>query len=551
MKRFLISLFFSLPMLLPAWQMNGDTNFWIEIPGVTNGLAYLDLHNARQGHTYEVWSKNALTDPAWKLELTLQTATNQDCISATVQVLNRTNGSFFLAVDAGVFVSSFVANGLVEWNRLNEGGGTNGADASGNGNALPLVGFPSWGADYLTFDGSTQYGDAGSNQLTSLDQHDLTICAWINKTGSSIKGIVDKDYDVAGVGYGGWSFLVLSDNHLDWWVQDNQDFVDDGAATVALGQWTFVTIAWHYAAHQADFYINGVLNSIVGNGAAIENPSATADLEVGNIRNNAAGGIYAFDGSIHDVGIYNRALAAAEVAANYLGSEFTTNVSVPDLLYYKMTESAYSNPPVFLADGSTHGGTTGTALIEYPDDLTWVTNVAAIPGTAIHFNGVSTYIDTSNSTLFNFTTNLFTINLWVCPLTENGYLMENGIYQTNGWYLRVGGTYQVEFGTETNGTDAFVSTGSGAAQEGVYSMVTIVRTGPTNVLVYINGVQAATTGSITSPASSTNSLLFGLDGAGSQHIDGDIWLPQVWGEALPATSIANLYLIQSSGRPWP
>ena len=82
-------------------------------------------------------------------------------------------------------------------------------------------------------------------------------------------------------------------------------------------------------------------------------------------------------------------------------------------------------------------------------------------------------------------------------------------------------------------------------------MVTIVRTGPTNVLVYINGIQAATTGSITSPASSTNSLLFGVDRAGAHYLDGDIWLPQIWGEALPPTSIANLYLIQSLGRPWP
>ena len=63
----------------------------------------------------------------------------------------------------------YVSNGLVEWNKFNDGSGTIAADSSGNSNALPLVGGPSWGSDYLSFNGSTQYGDAGSNQLSFLD----------------------------------------------------------------------------------------------------------------------------------------------------------------------------------------------------------------------------------------------------------------------------------------------------------------------------------------------------------------------------------------------
>jgi hypothetical protein len=289
----------------------------------------------------------------------------------------------------------------------------------------------------------------------------------------------------------------------------------------------------------------------VANGAAVEAPSGTADLEVGNIHDNESGGVYAFDGSMRDIGIYNRALSATEMASNYLGSEISVNVSVPDLLYYKMTEHAETNPPVFLADSSTLGLATGTVFSSAPTTLQWVTNVAGIPETALHFNGVSTHIDTSNSVLFNFTTNLFTINLWVRPLTANGCIMENGINDVDGWYLRVGGSYEVEFGTEAGGADAAISTEPGGAQDGIFTMVTVVRTAPTNALIYINGVRTATTGEITIPDSSTNSLLIGVDRAGAHTLDGDLWLPQIWGEALPATSIANLYLMQSSGRPWP
>jgi hypothetical protein len=444
---------------------------------------------------------------------------------------------------------AYVSNGLVEWNKFNDGSGTIAADSSGNSNALPLVGGPSWGSDYLSFNGSTQYGDAGSNQLSFLDLHDLTICAWINKTGSSFKGIIDKSYVQTGVGYGGWSLRVLAGNQLDWWVENGQDITDNGTETIAPGQWTFVTVAWHYATTEADFYLNGVLNSKVTKGAADEGGSGPAHLEVGNMQNNLSGGEYAFDGSMYDVGIYNRVLSAAEVESNFLATESSTNVSAPDLLYYKMTEYPQTNPPVFLADSSTHGGATGTVWSAYP--LQWVTNIAFIPNTALHFNGVSTYIDTSNSVLFNFTTNLFTINLWVRPLTANGCLLENGIFQSNGWYLNVGGSYQIQFGAESNGTDVSVSTQAGAAQVGQFTMVTIVRTGPTNAIVYINGIQAATTGSITTPASSSYSLRFGMDRAGAHYLDGDIWMPQVWGEALPATAIANLYFRQSTGQPWP
>jgi hypothetical protein len=443
----------------------------------------------------------------------------------------------------------YLTNGLVEWNKFNDDGGAVAADSSGNGNTLPLTGSPAWGAADISFNGSSQYADAGRNQLSSLDQHDVTIGVWLNKNAPSMKGIVDKSYVIPGVGYGGWSFRTLANNQLDWWVENGLDYTDGGAATLAQGQWTYATVVWHYSAHEADFYINGVVNSRVGNGAAVQNPGGQADLQVADMQDNASGGLYAFDGAMHDLGIYNRALSDAEVQSNYLSTEFGTNVSAPDLLYYKMAEAGPTNPPVSLADSSTHGGTTGTILAQ--SALVWVANGASIPETALHFNGVSTYIETSNSVFFNFTTNLFTINFWVCPLTANGCLMENGNFQTNGWYLNVGGAYQVQFGAETNGSNVFLTTGAGAAQVGVWTMVTLVRTAPTNVFIYINGNQAATTGSFTSPAGSTNSLRMGMDRAGAHFLDGDIWLPQIWGEALPATSVANLYFAQIPGHPWP
>jgi hypothetical protein len=451
----------------------------------------------------------------------------------------------------GGLYSGYVRNGLLEWNQFNDGRGNLAVDASGNGNSLPLINSPTWGSGFLNFDGATQYGDAGTNRLASLDLQDLSVGVWVNKTGSSFKALVDKSYDVPGFGYGGWSLRVLPNNHLEWWVEDGQEFIDTGPATITPGQWTFAQVVWHYAAQEADFYLNGILNSRPANGAAIEGASGPANFEVANMQNNASNGLYVFDGSMHDVGVFNRALSPSDVENNYLGTEPTTNVTIPDLLYYKMTEAAQTNSPAFLKDSSTHGGTTGTDLTDLPTAFEWLPNGANIPGTALHFNGVSTYLDTSNATLFNFTTNLFTINFWVDPLTANGTLMENGTYLSNGWRVSVGGSYQLQVGAETNGTDNMISTGPGGVNVGTYTMVTLVRTGPTNLLVYLNGIQAAVTGSWTSPAPSTNSLVFGKDRPTAHVLDGNIWLPQIWGEALPATSVANLYFIQSLGNPWP
>lgn len=446
--------------------------------------------------------------------------------------------------------STYLTNGLVEWNRLDDGSGTEASDSSGNGNTVPLVGNPAWGSSYLTLDGSTQYGNAGSNQLSSLDVHDMTICAWINKTSSSFKGIVDKHLDIPGF-YGGWGFWVLPNNHLQWWVEDGQNLTDYGGGEIQLGQWTFVSVVWHHSVDEADYYINGVLDAKVINGGANQGPGLTAVLELGNLSANSTATNYAFDGSMRDVGIYNRALLPAEIQYNFQHSAPTTNVSLPDLLYYKMTEVAQTNPPAFLVDSSTRNGVAGTLVVNHPATLQWVTNAASVPGAAVHFNGVSTHIDTSNTVSFNFTTNLFTINFWVRTLTANGYLFQNGTDLTNGWCVKVGGAYQIQFGTEANGTESLITTQPSTAQPEIWNMVTIVRTSVTNALIYINGVQALTTGSISNPASSTNSLVLGTDRLGDHFYDGDMWLPQIWGEALPGTDIANLYFMQSLGLPWP
>jgi hypothetical protein len=177
-----------------------------------------------------------------------------------------------------------------------------------------------------------------------------------------------------------------------------------------------------------------------------------------------------------------------------------------------------------------------------------------IANTAIHFHGESTYITTSNSTVFDFTTNLLTINLSVEPTSSyNHYLMQNqDSAGTNGWFLYYNDAYKVLFGTVTNTIEGSntISTGPGAAQTGTWDMVTVVRTSLTGATIYVNGAEMVSR-YITNPGSSTGSLEFGVDAAFTNDYDGNLWLPQIWSTNLSPTDIANLFYNQVHGKPWP
>jgi hypothetical protein len=222
--------------------------------------------------------------------------------------------------------------------------------------------------------------------------------------------------------------------------------------------------------------------------------------------------------------------------------------SVPDLLYYKLTEGAsayqlpagyFENSPDYIADSSAHGGTTGTiTAVNVP--IQWVPNQNGTPVSAVHFNGASTKIDTGNSTLFEFTTNLFTVNIWVRNLTYPCPICGNGLYRTYGWYVDVNPAGEIVVAAENPGSDSYVATTSTVAFAGQWTMVTAVRTGPTTVLIYANGLLQNTIGSFTNPTPCNNTLIFGSDYYGNQY-DGDLGTIRIYGRPLSPGEITALY----------
>lgn len=189
-------------------------------------------------------------------------------------------------------------------------------DLSGNSNSGSLSGPTYSGTNLgnLVFNGSSAYVGLGTG-YTGLDLVSKSFQGWIKKTGSSNKGIIDKDFDNGVVDYGGYGFWIQSNNKLWWWNQGNQDILDTGPNTVPNGVWTNVAVAYNSSTKNASFYINGVLNSSITNASIVEKASGSAPLVIGSMRGGNVG--WFFDGSIASMMAYNRLLSATEILQNY------------------------------------------------------------------------------------------------------------------------------------------------------------------------------------------------------------------------------------------
>ncbi len=517
--------------------LTNQTNVQVTITNTLSNLTYNILTNSALG-------SNA---PAWGTFETV--SANGSSVAATNAIPLGTNALFVQAELLG-----YITDGLIAYWKMIDGRGTNAADFSGNGLELSLLGNPAWGSNYLILEETNQYGDAGSDGFSDLDTSDMTICAWLYNIGNSNEVIASKWDTNAGTG---WSFLVTSNGLLDMYVYGGADVTNTGASAVQVGQWTFVALAWHNKSHDytGDFYFNGVLDSSPNSTEASQGSSGSAHLEVGGIfgTTNAS-----FDGCMRDVAIYNHALTAAQILTNYYNTELFTRVLYPNLLYYKMTEYATfpDAPEVFTNSASPGTNATGTAVY-----TAWTNGPNGLLNTAVHFHGTGgSCINTSNSSLFNFTTNPFTINLWLRPDNEGSYYMGNDTYNTNGWYLSgVQSNTPVRFGGETNGDHAIITIQhatnwpASTNSTNAWNMVTVTYDGINQPLIYVNAQRWVTQYAFASPTSSTNCLIFGQGSSpyGPSDLDGDIWLPQIWSNSLAPNDILNLFFNQQHGVPWP
>ena len=164
------------------------------------------------------------------------------------------------------------------------------------------------------------------------------------------------------------------------------------------------------------------------------------------------------------------------------------------------------------------------------------------------FSALTDSIDFGNLSALNFTITPLSIVAWIYPISYGGGSsgrivdkFKTTIPQT-GYALWIDnniGTNAIAFGT---GWSVSTSVGriSNVINLNIWQHIAVTYAG-TSCTFYVNGSSIGSSGSITNPSSGSNSLIIGNNSGGTNNFDGKIASARVYGRALSATEIQQIY----------
>lgn len=215
---------------------------------------------------------------------------------------------------------TYAENGLVAYWNLDQANGTTEADSTANGHTGTLHGETTSGADGFINSGVNFHGTGQSaSDITVPNKADLqftaaqsfTLAAWVlpqalrGKTSNIEETIFAKSRDTGNY-YGVWL------NTSDQWVFRGPGG-DVVGSTATEGAWTHVAVVQDGTANTRKIYVNG---QQVGSTGTAQAGDGTGDFYMA--RQNVTGNIEGFPGTLDEVRLYSRALAAGEIA-NLMG----------------------------------------------------------------------------------------------------------------------------------------------------------------------------------------------------------------------------------------
>ena len=224
------------------------------------------------------------------------------------------NGELYSTVKSDLSPST----GLVGFWTFNEGFGTAALDSSGKGNNGNIINGPSWTdgkkSNALSFNGVSNYLEIPDNP--SIDpSSSITVMAWVKSSASTYNvpwSIVSKYYAYILGSDGGWSsstrnmcFIIYT---ASGWQYGSCYSPSD------ITQWHHFAGTYDSATGEKKLYADGVLQSTTTPGGTIAPDSGPLDI---GQRECCPGQV--FNGLIDEVKIFNRALTATEVLAEYSG----------------------------------------------------------------------------------------------------------------------------------------------------------------------------------------------------------------------------------------
>ncbi len=286
------------------------------------------------------WQKNTVAIAgATNATLNLNSVTAGDSGSYILVATNlagvATSNATMVTVNAVGSVGDIVTGLIAHW-KLDETGGPTAGDASGQGQTATLVNGPTWGAGRVSgavqLDGGNDYVQLPAAPFGNYPSagaatnYQRTFAVWFKTTGS---GVILGQTDV-GTPVGGWPSGYVPALYLDGSGRLRGSMFWHGAVEVQnVSANAYNDGAWHhvvntYANGTETLYVDGVG---VGSQAVSEygyNSGYAYYLGTGFTASwpMGSGGWSYFSGSLDEVRLYDRALAAADVAAlwAYAGS---------------------------------------------------------------------------------------------------------------------------------------------------------------------------------------------------------------------------------------
>ncbi|MFI5347534.1 MAG: LamG-like jellyroll fold domain-containing protein [Elusimicrobiota bacterium] len=164
---------------------------------------------------------------------------------------------------------------------------------------------------------------SGANYLP-VGAGSITLEAWVNpltaaqQNGAGIAAIGKQNTEDIALDVSGGVFRLLVSNGAA------ELSVKVATATIVPGQWTHVVGVLDASHSTATLYLNGKTAAVL-NGAPARQSHGDI-LDIGNRRDSGGNYSYAFSGAIDALRVFNRALSAAEVQAEYSGG-FTSSVT--------------------------------------------------------------------------------------------------------------------------------------------------------------------------------------------------------------------------------
>ena len=449
-----------------------------------------------------------------------------------------TDGGGTLAHSSTVTLNtSLVAYWPLDGSTINWSTGT-AADSSGNGNAGSLIGLSTTTSPTAGKIGQAIYFKSAGQYISSSVSASVStysVAAWVRYQGSAPSG------PKVAVGYG------AGGNPNTIWMGYTTGGLAISNSSVDLVKGTNATSTWHYlvASVQANTmtaYVDGV---------AIGTDSMTSRASNTLVIGDYVGLGFAFNGSVDDVRVYNRALSVAEVNQLYgqgqvmvahspsgASGQSSSLLSSGLIGYWTFdgNKISWSTPAVLDSSGSGNSLTmTSMSAVTSP-------SIGKI-GQALKFNGSNQSLSHSSISAFNFGTGDFSVSFWMNPVSPWGTAATEGVLgqktsdSFNGWQIYQDSGHPGILDMRLTQQNNFLTNSTIPTSK--WTLATFVRQG-SNTFWYLNGVQDST-GSNSSSLSDAGSFYIGYAPTWSAYYSGALDDVRVYNRALSAGEVAQLY----------